>query len=313
MGPIAGLRENQTRILTGRSIPIACSVIPTASSPSPSPRTATRSRSSWATRSAASAVTVPASSTQRRQEATGGRDLTIVNPRHLDPILRGNVCEQCHLVGDRRVNRLGRDAFDYRPGLPLTEFFVDYGHTTDEGQKLVGQVEQMKASRCFRASQGRLGCVSCHDPHEVPEPDEKIAYFRERCLACHERSRLQAPRAGSPGQKPRGLLHRMPHADVADGGCRAHRSERSSDPEGPACLRRQRRSGASSLFPLVRLNGDVDRSTSKCSIESWRSPWWPRGRGCPTRRNCARIGPARRRRFGQSRRRPSRDDLMPCA
>ena len=64
MGPLAGLRERQHRISTGRSIPIACSVIPTASSPSPSPRTVTRSRSSWAMRSAASAVTVPASSTR---------------------------------------------------------------------------------------------------------------------------------------------------------------------------------------------------------------------------------------------------------
>ena len=88
----------------------------------------------------------------RRQELSGGRDLTIVNPRHLDPVLRGNVCEQCHLLGDRRVYRLGRDPTDYRPGLPLTEFFVDYGSMTGEGQKLVGQVQQMKASRCFRAA-----------------------------------------------------------------------------------------------------------------------------------------------------------------
>jgi hypothetical protein len=109
----------------------------------------------------------------RRQELAGGRDLTIVKPRHLDPVLRGNVCEQCHLVGDQRVERLGRTAFDYRLGLPLTEFFVDHGRTTDEGQELVGQVVQIKASRCFRASQGRLGCISCHDPDEVPDPEKR--------------------------------------------------------------------------------------------------------------------------------------------
>jgi tetratricopeptide (TPR) repeat protein len=43
----------------------------------------------------------------------------------------------------------------------------------------------MHASRCFRASQGRLGCISCHDPHVLPNPEEKAAYFRTRCLECH--------------------------------------------------------------------------------------------------------------------------------
>jgi tetratricopeptide (TPR) repeat protein len=120
------------------------------------------------------------------RQLVDGRDLSIVNPRHLDPILRDNVCEQCHLVGDQRVDRPGRDPFDYRPGLPLAEFFRIYGRTSNRGQRLVGQVEQMKASRCYRESQGRLGCISCHNPHEAPAPEEKIAYFRQQCLACHE-------------------------------------------------------------------------------------------------------------------------------
>ncbi len=193
----------------------------------------------------------------RHQEASGGRDLTIVNPRHLDPVLRGNVCEQCHLVGDRRVNRLGRDAFDYRPGLPLTEFFVNYGYTTDEGQKLVGQVEQMKDSRCFRASQGRLGCVSCHDPHEIPDPEEKVAYFRERCLACHEDHGCKLPetiRLARDREDSCVGCH-MPMSQTVDAvhiAVRDHRILR----EPNAWLTAARRSG--SPFPLVRLNGDVD-------------------------------------------------------
>src|SRR5262249_52883894 len=37
------------------------------------------------------------------------------------------------------------------------------------------------------SSNGRLGCISCHDPHAEPTPKEKTEYFRQRCLACHEK------------------------------------------------------------------------------------------------------------------------------
>jgi predicted CXXCH cytochrome family protein len=193
----------------------------------------------------------------RRQELSGGRDLTIVNPRHLDPVLRGNICEQCHLVGDRRVDRLGRDAFDYRPGLPLTEFFVDHGLATDEGQKLVGQVQQMRASRCFRASEGRLGCMSCHDPHEVPDPEEKVAYFRGKCLACHAEKgcKLPEPDRLAGNRKDYCAGCHMPMATAVDAihiAVRDHRILREPEAGSPAP-----RPGGS-LFPLVRLDGDVD-------------------------------------------------------
>jgi predicted CXXCH cytochrome family protein len=129
----------------------------------------------------------------RRQELVDGRDLTIVNPRHLEPALRMAVCEQCHLLGDHRVDRLGRATFDYRPGLPLTDFFAVYGRAADRGNTAVGQVEQMKFSRCYRESRGRLDCVSCHDPHQVPAPEEKTAYFRRQCLGCHEKAGCKLP------------------------------------------------------------------------------------------------------------------------
>jgi predicted CXXCH cytochrome family protein len=129
----------------------------------------------------------------RRQELVDGKDLTIVNPRHLEPGLRLAVCEQCHLLSDHRVDRLGRDTFDYRPGLPLAAFFAVYGRPEERGNAAVGQVEQMKASGCYRRSNGRLDCVSCHDPHQVPAPQEKTAYFRQRCLECHEQSGCKLP------------------------------------------------------------------------------------------------------------------------
>jgi tetratricopeptide (TPR) repeat protein len=93
------------------------------------------------------------------------------------------------LQGEARVLRYGREYFDFRPGLPLHEFLVDYfkpqGQRSDT--KFVGTVDQMHASRCYRESQGpdKLGCISCHDPHALPAPEAKAAYFRDRCLACH--------------------------------------------------------------------------------------------------------------------------------
>ena len=62
----------------------------------------------------------------RGQEIVDGKDVTIVNPRHLDIPLRAAVCEQCHILGDHRIDRPGRGPFDYRPGLPTIDFFAVY-------------------------------------------------------------------------------------------------------------------------------------------------------------------------------------------
>jgi len=124
-------------------------------------------------------------------------DSTIVNPANLAPALRESVCQQCHLQGWFRFPRAGREWFDFRPGLPLHRFLAVFVRKTGNRGKLdfVGQVEQMESSRCFRASQGQLGCISCHDPHRLPELSTKAAYYRERCLACHDKKGCALPLA----------------------------------------------------------------------------------------------------------------------
>ncbi|MFO0890992.1 MAG: multiheme c-type cytochrome [Isosphaeraceae bacterium] len=114
-------------------------------------------------------------------------DPTIVNPARLEPTLREAVCEQCHLSGKSRIERYGRSAQDYRPGLPLSEFlvaFVDRKRLSSASES-IGHVEQMRSSGCYRASGGRLGCTSCHDPHALPAAPDRAAYYRGRCLECH--------------------------------------------------------------------------------------------------------------------------------
>jgi hypothetical protein len=116
-----------------------------------------------------------------------GRDETIVNPRHLAPELREAVCQQCHLQGQYRVQRYGRHTYDFRPGLPLHLFWSIFvrARSSEEAMKFVGQVEQLAVSRCFQASRGSLGCISCHDPHQLPPQEQRVSYYRTRCLSCH--------------------------------------------------------------------------------------------------------------------------------
>jgi hypothetical protein len=133
----------------------------------------------------------------RQPEPIAGADPEIVNPASLEPpSLREAVCEQCHLQGTDRVPVPGRSLFDYRPGLDLAEFVQVWSARADPSLRLhaVGQVEQMRESRCYQQSGQRLGCISCHDPHRLPEAAERVTYYRDRCLQCHADRGCRLPR-----------------------------------------------------------------------------------------------------------------------
>jgi len=170
-------------------------------------------------------------------------DLTIVNPAKLAPALRDSVCEQCHLQGQFRFARAGREPSDYRPGLPIHRFLAVFLMKNGKRGKFeaVGHVEQMATSRCFAASKGQLGCISCHDPHRLPAPTTKVAYYRERCLECHAKKGCALPlaRRQSRGQAedciachmPRPAITNVPHTAATDH--RILRGVPGSVPEDP--------------------------------------------------------------------------------
>ena len=163
-------------------------------------------------------------------------DESIVNPARLPPALREAVCQQCHLLAENRLLPPGRQAFDYRPGLPLHEFWAVFvlPPRLTGNYRAVSQVEQMYVSRCFRASNGKMGCISCHDPHVLPSANERIAYFRQRCLQCHEENGCKELKQVRLAATPKdSCIHchmaRFPSADIAHTAATDHRIRRRPD------------------------------------------------------------------------------------
>jgi Tetratricopeptide repeat/Cytochrome c554 and c-prime len=117
----------------------------------------------------------------------------MINPAKLAPAERDSICEQCHLSGEIRVPKAGKDDQSFRPGDRLSNVlttFVRSGAVTQT--KVTSHAEDLAASACKRASGEKLWCGSCHDPHFVPSATEKVAYFRAKCLNCHESSGCRA-------------------------------------------------------------------------------------------------------------------------
>jgi hypothetical protein len=111
----------------------------------------------------------------------------VVNPAKLSPQLRDDICSQCHLTGEARVNLPSKQIAMYRPGQPLNDYvaFFVYQSATGQELKATSHVEKLSRSRCKQASGDRLWCGACHDPHRVPAAETRVAWYRDKCLACH--------------------------------------------------------------------------------------------------------------------------------
>lgn len=121
----------------------------------------------------------------RRHIRSGGKDV-IVNPAHLDPDRRDGVCISCHLEGDVSIERVGHSALDYHPGDSISDYLAFYVYSGNNlTARGVSEVEQFAQSACKRMSGNKMSCTSCHDPHFTPDPEQRPAFFRTKCLACH--------------------------------------------------------------------------------------------------------------------------------
>ncbi|MCU1304721.1 MAG: hypothetical protein JWQ87_5005 [Candidatus Sulfotelmatobacter sp.] len=123
---------------------------------------------------------------------------SIANPAKLSPWLADNICMSCHQTGDARVLQAGKTYRDFRPGTELDDtlsiFLVPFSRESAPKDDLLEHYLSMRLSKCYLKS-GRLGCISCHDPHVQPSQQEAPAYFRGKCMACHTEKSCAVPLA----------------------------------------------------------------------------------------------------------------------
>ena len=144
----------------------------------------------------------------------------IVNPAHLTPYLADNICMSCHQTGDVRVLKPGKSYQDFRPGEPLDNtlsiLMIPPTPATPPNADHVEHYYSMTLSKCYRASQVRMSCITCHDPHVEPSREETPAYFNGKCLSCHTDHSCKLPLNERQQSKPADncISCHMPKRDI---------------------------------------------------------------------------------------------------
>lgn len=127
---------------------------------------------------------------QETGESAGGKGTDpMLDLKTLSTVQKDALCMQCHLTGEERVLRPGRTDYDFRPGDRLDDiwgiFVKGDGISGGQTSEVTSQPEQMVSSACYQLGEGRLSCLSCHDPHSVPAAEERVAFYRDKCASCH--------------------------------------------------------------------------------------------------------------------------------
>ena len=193
------------------------------------------------------------------------------NPAKLAPAARDSICAQCHLSGEVRVSRPGKEGQTLAAGGLLADIltvFVRAGSPSD--LRVTSHVENLAQSACKRASGDKLWCGTCHDPHTAPEPAEKAAYFRGKCLSCHqtqdchaaEEARLANGDSCIACHMPRGPASDIQHVVFTD-----HSIRRK--PSGAGVVP----SSSSELVPYPSYTASSNNRPQRRAIWHWPTPW----------------------------------------
>ena len=116
---------------------------------------------------------------------SGGKE-RIVNPTHLDAERRDSVCISCHLEGDVSVEHAGTSASSYRAGASISTYLSYLCSQQGGSERARGERGGAAEPKYLQARSGdAMSCMSCHDPHFTPGPEQRVAFYRAKCLACH--------------------------------------------------------------------------------------------------------------------------------
>ena len=139
----------------------------------------------------------------------------IVNPAKLPPGRRDSICLQCHLEGDVAIYRAGTSLAQFRAGDDLADYVAYFVKASAKsgGGRASSQYEALLRSACKVASGDKLTCTTCHDPHRSPGSEERVSYFRSKCLTCHTNPKMAAEH--HPEQKDCAVCH-MPTREPTD-------------------------------------------------------------------------------------------------
>ncbi|MEP7366654.1 MAG: tetratricopeptide repeat protein [Acidobacteriota bacterium] len=157
----------------------------------------------------------------------------IVNPARLSPERREEVCIQCHLESTsfplpNSLQRYGQGPFAYRPGLPLSDYWLFFDHAPAANRtgkfELVNAVYRIRQSKCYLANPTALGCTTCHSPHDVPRAEAATRHYDAACRTCHTAAFNQLIASGrhtaTPGcaecHMPKRRTEDVVHAVVTD-------------------------------------------------------------------------------------------------
>jgi len=131
--------------------------------------------------------------------ASGGRTamlkLSQLSPQ-LSAVQRDSICLNCHLEGQEAVVHEGKRLVDFRPGESIFDYASYFVWESQPGAagalpsdaRATSQWEALLESGCRRGAGDKLTCTSCPDPHSTASAmsdEQRIAYYRSRCLVCH--------------------------------------------------------------------------------------------------------------------------------
>jgi len=195
----------------------------------------------------------------------------VVNPAKLSPTLRDQVCMQCHLEGNAAIERAGKHIYEFRPGDDLSSYVRYYVLTGNvpPGLRATSQFEALAESGCKKKSGDSLSCTTCHDPHESIAPENRAAYYRAKCIACHGEKFAAKHHKKQPDcascHMPVSLSTDVAHTQVTD-----HRIPRHAQSASTAAAAQNMQSSAlPSLIPFPN-SPDAAQDTRDLAL-AWQS------------------------------------------